>query len=159
VTTYCVFVVLTGLWTRYRYRLGRRRLPSVLRHNTEFCVEELKKGPRPPVRFNGTLFELRSGYLPNTVLEFLMYLCTTLLGVPACICFAAQLRRHCVPSTDPAADFAFAFLLYSRSLLYFDPARTSFHLYSWNTSVKYPAGSVRIVICNGPFEDRSECTL
>ena len=151
-TTYCVFVVLTGLWTRYRYRLGRRRLPSVLRHNTEFCVEELKKGPKPPVRFNGTLFESRSGYLPNTVLELFMYLCTTLLGVPACICFAAQLRRPC-------CRFAFAFSLYSRSLLYFDPARTSFHFYSWNTSVKYPASSVRIVICNGRFEDRSECTL
>jgi hypothetical protein len=35
------------------------------------------------VRFNCALFELRSEYLPNTSLELIMYLCSTLFGMRA----------------------------------------------------------------------------
>jgi hypothetical protein len=43
----------------------------------------VRKLSRSVVRFKCALFELRSEYLPNTSLELIMYLCTTLLGMRA----------------------------------------------------------------------------
>jgi len=43
----------------------------------------VRKLSRSAVRFNCALFELRSEYLPNTSLDLIVYLCTTLFGMRA----------------------------------------------------------------------------
>jgi len=43
VTVCFVSIVLSGSWTRYRYRLWRRHLRPILRRNCLSCVEELCK--------------------------------------------------------------------------------------------------------------------